>query len=161
MKFCGGQQSKLGRGKVLKNAGRILIVLIFIPLLIASAGVSMGMVEKKPVPTGGFIWNAGRTANDTIVITNNGYYSPDGADPGKYVNDTYFIIRINGKAANDSVQISKSKLNLTIYPETGLRCEPGQKVTLVGPDVSRINDTLIEIDLYYREELVYIDGMMV
>jgi hypothetical protein len=158
MKFFTDERQEIKRKKIIKNSGRILIILIFLPVFIAFIGIGMGFIERTPDLYLNWNMSVERTANDTVVITNNGFYYPNDIDLSKYLSsDTTYIIYINGKKASDSSAAGRSHANLTIKPDTGLRIEPGQNVTFVGQEVGWVNDTHIEIVLVDKNEICIYD----
>lgn len=159
IKFVAGDRNKINRKKVIKNIGRVIIVLIIVPILIVFLNISTGSIERNLNAIALNI-TAERTANDTIVITNNGlYFQPDdhiskylSFNISKYITqDTFFIIYLDGIEASNISEINCNELNLSISPETGLGVEPGKTVKLIGQDVSTINNTNIEVSLYTKD----------
>lgn len=144
-----------GHKKLIKNTGRVLIVLIIIPLLIAFMAAGTGKVERYP-NLGTIHWNmsAQRVANDTIVIINNGYHNPDGVDLGYYINKnmSFMMMAFNETGWYNSSADSWYRLNFTVNSETVLGGESGQKVTVTGPEYSSVNNTTVEILLYNDNE---------
>lgn len=169
-----GKRAKFHKKIIIFATGALLISIV-IPMLVVYSGIETGWVSHHPdiikkYPDMKYIvWplEVKRTANDTIFITNNGYHTASGIDLGDYLyKDEPFVIEIQENDssgygyywpifASNSVETFMGELhnrqNLTIYPETGLGCEPGQTVTLTGSTVSVDNFTEIRITPFFYD----------
>lgn len=159
------KRPSMNRKKIMICAALALIAIIVIPPVIAVTAVKTGWIEKYPdtfqkyPDVGSISWslNIQRVANDSIIVTNienNLSYT----ELEKYLNkDLPFIILIDGINVSNAAAINRSKLNITIDPESGLGIESGQSVSFVGPDINTVDNTYwryknLRIFLNYKDE---------
>lgn len=117
----------------------ILLAIIILPIAAAYAGMATGIVKNEAFVNAVDIQ---RTANDTIVFTNNGLDSVTDLDTG-----TPLIIYISDKGTasmldmSDQQEAAKSQLNVTLTPASGFGISKGSGLTVKGPGIVNMGYT--------------------
>jgi hypothetical protein len=142
---------KSSKNKILLIAALLVIAIIVMPLIVTTIGLETGMIKRYPSIYDNWPVNAERIANDTIMITNGVNYRPGLEIDDIFAVETPFIIMMNGKDVTNATMINESGLSLKIDPIAGLSSDPGEKVTLTGPDVGAANGTDITIVACFRD----------
>jgi hypothetical protein len=124
------KKNKVNKRAVIIAICTLLVLIAFIPPVVANIGVDAGWIRRQPHD--GIFANVGaeKLSDGSIKITDLGSPTDYWLD-----EDSVFTIIVNGRNVTNIDAINKEGLSLSIAPAEGLRPQAGSSVIISGKDI--------------------------